>query len=161
MQKPDFNEAIEQILRADPRYDRGAYCFVCEGLDYTVKMLRKSGDAAARHVTGQELLEGLRRYALDQFGPMAKTVLMHWGIRQCEDFGDIVFNMVNKGVLGKTERDSLEDFKAGFDFDDAFVKPFRPPRSAGLREGNIDAGRERFRAPSRSSDPEKLSSSSN
>jgi len=128
MQKPSFNDAIAEIAASDPRYDVDAYAFVREGLDFTVKMLKKSphGPPEHRHVSGQELLEGLRRYALEQFGPMSKTVLEHWGIKRCADFGNIVFNMVEKGVLGKTEKDSREDFKSGYDFEDAFVKPYRP-----------------------------------
>lgn len=161
MGKPDFNDTLERILQEDPRYDREAYYFVREGLDFTVKMLGKTGNATNRHVTGQELLEGLRRFALDQFGPMAKTVLTHWGIRECGDFGDIVFNMVDKGILGKTEQDRREDFKAGFDFDDAFVKPYRPPCIEGQRTPARDAGRGSFRNTNLSSDPEKLSNSSN
>ena len=131
MQKPNFAEAIEKIVQQDSRFDPDAYMFVREGLDFTVKMLKKNpqGPPPHRHVSGQELLDGLRRYALEQFGPMSKTVLSHWGVKQCEDFGDIVFNMVEKGILGKTEQDRREDFKGGYDFDEAFRKPFRPHQS--------------------------------
>jgi uncharacterized repeat protein (TIGR04138 family) len=79
-----------------------------------------------RHVSGQELLGGIRDYALAQFGPMTQMVFEEWGIKRCEDFGEIVFNMVEIGLLGKTEKDSREDFANGYDFDDAFRKPFRP-----------------------------------
>jgi uncharacterized repeat protein (TIGR04138 family) len=79
------------------------------------------------HVTGQQLLDGIREFALTQYGPMARTVLNEWGIRRCEDFGDIVFNMVEQGLLSKTDQDSREDFKGGYDFDSAFVWPFLPP----------------------------------
>ena len=128
MQKPNFSESIVVILEKDTRYDRDSYYFVREGLDFTLKMLKKQAHSlpAQRHISGQELLEGLRRYAIDQFGPMAKTVLSYWGIHKCADFGEIVFNMVEKGILGKTEQDSLEDFRAGYDFDEVFVKPYQP-----------------------------------
>src|SRR5256885_9859783 len=128
MQKPNFGETVDEILKRDNRYDRDSYYFVREGLDVTLKILKKQHQTqlAHRHVSGQELLEGLRRHALDQFGPMAKTVLDYWGVRKCEDFGEIVFNMVEKGILGKTEQDSREDFRGGFDFNEAFVKPFQP-----------------------------------
>jgi uncharacterized repeat protein (TIGR04138 family) len=128
MQKLNFSESIDTILKQDSRYDRDSYYFVREGLDYTLKMLKKNAQSqpAQRHVSGQELLEGLRRYVIDQFGPMAKTVLAYWGIHRCDDFGEVVFNMVEKGILGKTEQDSREDFKGGYDFDEAFVKPYQP-----------------------------------
>jgi uncharacterized repeat protein (TIGR04138 family) len=77
-------------------------------------------------VRGQELLDGLRQFALDQFGPLAKTVLNYWGVQRGEDFGEIVFNLVEVGILGKTDEDSRADFKGGYDFDVAFVKPFQP-----------------------------------
>ena len=108
MHKQNFTEAIEEICKADSRYDRDAYLFVREGLDFTLKLLKKhtQTNPVHRHISGQELLDGLRQHSLHQFGPMAKTVLNYWGIRHCEDFGELVFNMVDKGVLGKTDQDS-------------------------------------------------------
>jgi uncharacterized repeat protein (TIGR04138 family) len=163
MQKPGFSESVDEILSKDGRYDRDSYYFVREGLDFTLKMLKKSGDRhTPRHVSGQELLEGLRRFALDQFGPMAKTVLAHWGIHQCDDFGEIVFNMVEKGILGKTDQDSREDFKGGYDFDEVFVKPYRPlGRHTGGRCVSPHAQSDRFHGKTRSAGSEKLSSGSN
>lgn len=163
MQKVNFGEALGGILRRDPRFDRDAYLFVREGLDFTIKMLKKESAGAGRHVTGQELLEGLRRYALDQFGPLTKTVLNHWNIHRCEDFADIVFNMVESGILGKSEKDHRDDFKGGYDFDEAFVKPFRAaprptPRRASGSRGSRSAG---SADPSRASASKKLSSGSN
>jgi uncharacterized repeat protein (TIGR04138 family) len=79
-----------------------------------------------RHVSGQELLAGIREFALAEFGPMAKTVLNSWGITRTEDFGEIVFNMVEIGLLGRTDKDSREDFANGYDFEEAFRKPFLP-----------------------------------
>lgn len=142
MEKINFGERIEEIIRTDSRYDRDAYQFVREGLDYTLKLMKKQGEKSPRHVTGQELLEGLRQYSLQQYGPMAKTVLNYWGINQCEDFAEIVFNMVERGILGKTEQDSRDDFKGGYDFDEAFVKPYLPPvRTAHRRAANNAAPR--------------------
>ena len=137
MQDPDFTEIVTQICKEDPRFDRKAYDFVRAGLDHTVKELRKKDAARAersRHVSGPELLEGLRAYALDQYGPLAKTVLDAWGVRRCRDFGDIVFNLIEYNVFSKTDNDRREDFSDIYDFNDAFVKPFqpaRPPRTAG------------------------------
>jgi len=165
MQKLNFAEALEEILRRDPRFDRDAYLFVREGLDYTIKMLKRVPRGPNRHVTGQELLEGLRRYALDQYGPMAKTVLNYWGVTQCEHLGVIVFNMVEHGILGKSADDQLDDFRQGYDFDEAFVKPFQPPARAAAR-AHPEGGNRRadhLPAPGRSADPdkEKLSSGPN
>jgi uncharacterized repeat protein (TIGR04138 family) len=126
MKKVIFNEALAQILKNDPRYDEHAYLFIREALDFTIKMLSKPAEGRARHVSGGELLEGIRQYALKEYGPMAKTVLNRWGVHRCEDFGDIVFNLVGSGILGKTEEDRREDFAGGYDFEQAFRAPFRP-----------------------------------
>ena len=164
MQKLNFSEAVDEIVRTDGRYDRDAYYFVREGLDFTIRMLKKGSHGAGRHVSGQELLEGLRRFALDQFGPMAKTVLTYWGVNQCEDFGEIVFHMVDKGILGKTEQDTPEDFKGGYDFDEAFVKPYQPIPRTGSRHvaHGGDGNAKRYRSvPHRASGAKNLSGGSN
>lgn len=124
MKNPNIAELIEPIIKRDSRYTLEAYFFVRDGLDYTVRKLEKP-----RHVSGKELLEGLREYALAEYGPVAKRVLSEWGINQCVDFGNIVFNLVNEGLLGKTEEDSIEDFMEGYDFTEAFIQPFRPKKS--------------------------------
>ena len=131
MQEVDFDQVLDGIVRKDPRYPREAYFFLREALDHTQKIVTKNGREPARHVSGQELLGGLRAYALQQFGPMTLTVFHEWGLRSCEDFGEIVFNMVEANLLAKTETDSREDFKAGYDFHEAFRRPFLPskPRS--------------------------------
>ena len=131
MPEPDFPEIVALICKEDPRFDRKAYDFVRLGLDQTVKDLRKKDSARAeksRHVSGPELLEGLRAYALDQYGPLAKTVLDAWGIRRCQDFGDIVFNLIEYQVFSKTDNDRREDFSDIYTFEEAFVKPFQPTR---------------------------------
>ncbi len=132
MQDPDFAEIVGLICKEDPRFDRKAYDFIRLGLDHAVKELKKkdTGRAArSRHVSGPELLEGLRVYALDQFGPLAKTVLNSWGVKRCTDFGDIVFNLIEYNVFSKTDNDRREDFTDIYTFDEAFVKPFQPTRS--------------------------------
>jgi uncharacterized repeat protein (TIGR04138 family) len=126
MQKLNFDEVINKLVEEDRRYEAKAYRFVREGLDYTMKLHKKSPKKAQRHVTGKELLEGLRDFTLREFGPMSKTVLNEWGIMQCRDFGEIVFNLVQHGVLGKSEDDRIEDFENVYEFDDAFVKPYTP-----------------------------------
>jgi uncharacterized repeat protein (TIGR04138 family) len=128
MQSVNFEEVLDQIVARDPRYTREAYFFLREALDHTQKLGGRLKPGELNHVTGQQLLDGIRAYALDQFGPMAKTVLNAWGITKCGDFGEIVFNMVETNVLAKTDSDRREDFQAGYTFEDAFLKPFRPAR---------------------------------
>jgi uncharacterized repeat protein (TIGR04138 family) len=126
MQEINFDEAVELITAKDSRFARDAYVFVREALDFTQKLAGKEARGTIRHVSGQELLDGIRQFALQQFGPMAVTVFEEWGVKSCRDFGEIVFNMVEIGLLAKTERDSRDDFQNGYDFTDAFLKPFWP-----------------------------------
>lgn len=128
MQEVRPEEAIEQILATDTRYHRDAYIFVREALDFTQKLIAKENSKGLRHVSGQELLDGIRQFALTQFGPMTGTVLAEWGVTNCLDFGNIVFNMVEARLLAKEEKDSRQDFAGGYLFDDAFRKPFLPSR---------------------------------
>src|SRR5471032_2988020 len=120
MQDLEFSEIVGLICKEDSRFDRKAYAFVRQALDHTGK---------SQHVSGAELLQGIRGHALDQFGPLAKTVLNTWGVRRCPDFGDIVFNLIEYNVFSKTENDRREDFADLYDFDEAFVKPFAPSRA--------------------------------
>jgi len=139
MQEVSFEQALEQLQDMDPRYARDAYVFLREALDHTQKAVVKSARESrgsrgekppeglpVRHVSGQELLDGIRTYALEQFGPMVLTVFEEWGITSCADFGDIVFNMVEIGLLAKTDQDSRQDFRNGYGFEEAFKKPFLP-----------------------------------
>ena len=128
MRKITFEEAVAQILKEDPRYAPEAYHFIRETLDFTTRSLKKPSEGPGRHVSAAELLEGIRQYALKEYGPLAMTVLQSWGIRQCADFGQIVFNLVNKEFLGKTDEDSVRDFDRGYDFETAFRAPFEPDK---------------------------------
>ena len=131
IETPCFAQAVEEIIQRDTRYDRAAYAFVRDALDCTVKHRGKLNGEMREHVTGQELLAGLRQFALQQFGPMVPTVFEHWGIQSTYDIGCIVFNLIGAGIFGKTERDSLDDFRDVFCFQEAFVKPFRPGSRTG------------------------------
>ncbi|MFP4070283.1 MAG: Minf_1886 family protein [Opitutales bacterium] len=123
----DFNEVIRTIQKDDPRYGRGVYYFLRQALDYSLKELHKQGKLdQSNHLSGQELLEGIRQFAIHQYGPMARPVLEYWGVKDCRDFGNIVFNLVECRVLGKTDQDSPEDFAGGYDFGEAFDRPFIP-----------------------------------
>ena len=132
MQPHEFEDLLAQVVRDDPRYPAVAYGFLRQGLDYSVKLYSKPDHGPGRHVTGQELLEALRLCALQEFGPMALTVLRAWGIQRTEDFGEMVFNLVKRSLLGKTEQDKKEDFANGYDFTEAFAAPFLP-RAARTR----------------------------
>jgi uncharacterized repeat protein (TIGR04138 family) len=128
MQKIGFAEALDSIVASDPRYQRDAYAFLRDALDFTTKQQKKVKGVSVRHVTGPELLDGVRQYALKEFGPLVMTVFDNWGIHSCEDIGNMVFNLIGAGVFGKTEEDSIEDFKNVYDFKEAFVKPFAPAK---------------------------------
>ncbi len=133
MQKIGFAEALDSILAGDPRYQRDAYVFLRDALDFTTKQQKKIKGATVRHVSGPELLEGVRQYALKEFGPLVITVFDNWGVHSCEDIGNMVFNLIGAGVFGKTEEDSIEDFKNVYDFGEAFVKPFAPAKSQAVK----------------------------
>jgi len=128
MQTLDFDQTVEQIADTDQRYAADAYYFLRDALDHTQKTLKEDSNARKQpqHVSGKQLLEGIRKLALEQFGPMALTVLHDWGITRCEDFGEIVFNMVDSKLLSKTQEDTREDFKSIYDFEEAFRTPFLP-----------------------------------
>jgi uncharacterized repeat protein (TIGR04138 family) len=111
-----FFDLVEEICEQDKRYKSDAYEFVLLGLTFTQKKLKKQF-----HLSGVELANGLRDYAVNQYGVLANRVLSHWGISQTLDFGNIVFNMIEKKLLAKTEDDVLSDFNAVYNFKEAFA----------------------------------------
>jgi uncharacterized repeat protein (TIGR04138 family) len=111
-----YLKQLEIALNRHPEYKPEAYNFVMSGLHYTTGKLKEH-----RHITGQELSVGIKEYALEQYGVLAKTVLNYWGITETYDFGKIVYNLIEVGLMTKTEEDSLEDFKNVYNFDDAFL----------------------------------------
>jgi uncharacterized repeat protein (TIGR04138 family) len=119
-------ELLNAIFQRDRRYSRDAYVFVSEALGHAV---RKSGRRG--HVSGRELCEGLREHALEQFGRLARVVLENWGVRSSEDIGNMVFNMVEVGLLRKTDEDRREDFIGVLDFDEAFDRGFEMHLNSG------------------------------
>ena len=110
---------LELLAAGDPRYKLEAYIFVISAVEFTMRVLRRRG-----HVSGHELLEGIKGLAKREFGPMAKSVFESWGVTRTEDFGEIVFRLIGAGILGKTDKDSLEDFSDVFDFNDVFEKHY-------------------------------------
>ena len=131
-----FDAAVSAILQKDSRYARGAYHFIRQALAYTAEQLKKkSAIKGSSHIKGGDLLLGLRDYAIEQYGPMAFALLQTWGIKNGEDCGRIVFNLVDYGLFSKTEDDTLDDFKGVIDFKEAFIKPFLPKNLPVQRVG--------------------------
>jgi len=126
MQTIGFQQAIDSILEKDKRYHPEAYHFLRDSLETALAQLRKGDADAGGHVSATQLLEGVRTQALRDFGPMTVTVLQYWGVTSTEDFGNMVFNLVDTGVFGKTDQDTVEAFRHAYDFEDAFVRPFQP-----------------------------------
>lgn len=126
MQHTGFQEAVETICRGDSRYHPEAYAFLRDSLEATIKRRKKTRKETGAHVGAEELLDGFRIHALNEFGPMSMMVLDYWGVRASEDVGNLVFNLVDAGVFGKTDEDTIESFRDMIDFEDAFVAPFRP-----------------------------------
>lgn len=116
----EFETIVEEIYEKDSRYKEDAYVFVMEALAYTQKKFKRS-----KHVKGEEMLLGMKELLLNKFGPMTMPVLEHWGIKSTEDFGNIVFNLVENRVLSKTEDDSIEEFKNGYNFEEVFDSGYR------------------------------------
>jgi uncharacterized repeat protein (TIGR04138 family) len=125
---------LADLLRRDKRYRLGAYVFVYDSLQFAQQQLglgRSSGDdphagdpEEERHITGQQLCESIRQYAVEQYGGLAKSVLAHWGVHSTSDFGEIVFNLIAIGQMRKTDNDRREDFDKVFDFDEGFRDVF-------------------------------------
>jgi uncharacterized repeat protein (TIGR04138 family) len=113
-------EKFRNLLSKDRRFDPEAYNFIYEALEWTLKHLASTDRHSSQHVTGQELLEGIRQFAIDQFGCLARTVLETWGVRATDDFGEIVFNLVEHDLMGKQDSDSKDDFHDIYDFGEVF-----------------------------------------
>jgi len=129
---PTNLQAIEKIVEKNPRFRPEAYVFVQQSLDFTLRRIveektRNLGDPP--HVTGRELLEGVRDLARPRFGRLAPLVFRKWGIERSRDFGEIVFRMVDAKIMSKSRSDSLDDFGNGFEIETAF-QDFSP-RLAG------------------------------
>jgi len=119
-----------QALADTTRYPADAFIFVQRGLDYTVTRIHGELDdedgydpdafEGTRHVSGEDLCLGLRDFAIKEYGLLARTVLRRWSITSCRDFGEIVFAMVEGGLMRKTDDDTIQDFNDVFDFASAF-----------------------------------------
>jgi uncharacterized repeat protein (TIGR04138 family) len=134
MQAVQFEQSVLSILKREKRFDPQAFFFLKDALDFTLKRIADGNEGHARHVTGKELLEGYRDLALDQFGPMASTLMREWGVRKCLDVGDMVFHLIEEQVFGKQDSDRREDFSEVFDFEESLIRPFLPRRKIALLE---------------------------
>lgn len=112
---------LDELKKLAPQYSPQAYQFVMDALGFTVVQIGKR-----RHVSGRELSLGVRDLALDLWGPMARHVLSSWGIRSTDDIGEIVFVMIQAGLLSKTDEDTKEDFKNIYNFVEAFERQYEP-----------------------------------
>lgn len=121
----ELRDQLRKIALQDGRYSPDAFVFLFESLDVAVRMAGKEGrTGASRHVTGQEVLAGMREHALARFGPLAAHVWRQWGIRETLDWGKVVFLLIDHNLLKRQDEDKLEDFRDGFDFDEAFVASY-------------------------------------
>ncbi len=152
MQKADLSDCLEALVRSDPRFEKEAYLFVRDALDFTLKSGRPAGqkgqkragakeELTERHVTGQQLVQGARALALAEWGPMAITVLAHWGIHSTADIGAIVYNLIEARIFGRNERDSLADFDGAYSFHEAFVLPYQPTGQGAAASGDGSVAR--------------------
>ncbi|MFQ5806376.1 MAG: Minf_1886 family protein [Phycisphaerae bacterium] len=117
----DTAERFERAIRADGRYPPAAYEFLHHGLEYTARLVYATEPPEGpRHVSGQQLCEGLRALALETWGPLAQSVLSSWNIRKTRDFGEMVFLLIELGLMGKQDSDRIEDFDDVYDFREAF-----------------------------------------
>ncbi len=128
MQAALFENAVASIIRREGSYDGLAYFFLKDALDFTLKRVMEETGGRGRHVSGRELLEGFRDLALEQFGPMAATLMDEWGVKECRDVGNMVFQLIDEQVFGRQESDKPEDFDAVFDFRKSLREPFLPAR---------------------------------
>ena len=119
-EKTITHDRIQALCERDGRYKPEAYTFTMAAVSYSIARIGEP-----RHISGRELLAGLKELTIESYGPMAKEVLNYWGIRDCRDVGHVVFSLVDEGLLSKTDSDSIEDFDEGFDFEEEFVTNYR------------------------------------
>jgi uncharacterized repeat protein (TIGR04138 family) len=138
-----LQKTLQDVVDQLDEYPIDAFHFLQQGLSYSVEKFHGgvTDPSASRHISGQQLCEGLREFALLKWGMLARTVLRRWNITSTLDFGRIVFAMVDNGLMQKTEEDSVEDFRAVFDFRQAFECTYRIPADQ-LAAGNVKEGRQ-------------------
>ena len=125
-----FDQALHNILKRDSRFAPDAYAFLKQALDFTVTEHTKHDPDMSQHVTAKELLNGFRKLAINEYGPMASTLFSEWGIHSCAHIGDMVFNLIEEGMFGKQDSDDRNDFAEAYGFHEAFVLPYLPKSAA-------------------------------
>ena len=117
MEEIDFeSDSFEDIVAKDDRYDARAYALLAD----VIRFLGENG----RHMTAADILDEFKERALDQYGPLTFTVLTEWGVKRCEDIGEMMFNLAECGRVGKDENDTPESFVGGYDFRETFLGPY-------------------------------------
>ncbi|MFA7175161.1 MAG: Minf_1886 family protein [Kiritimatiellia bacterium] len=129
----ELHQKINEICKKDRRFSVNAYFFILDALRVSAREIRKKDADHSRHLSGQELSQGIKQYAIKCFGCMSYTVMELWGIKKTADFGAIVYNLIEVGLLGKSGDDSIDDFNDIFDFNSAFLKPFQPSDIKGRK----------------------------
>ena len=129
---------VRSLALRDGRFSPDAFVFLFESLDTAIRVAGREGaKGAERHVTGKELLEGMREHAAEIFGPIASHVWRSWGIHETLDWGRVVFLLVDEEMLNSQPTDTIDDFRDGFDFDEAFIESYEPELPLELGpEGN-------------------------
>ncbi len=134
MQEEQYEVAITRIITRDGRFEREAFIFLKEALDFTIQDASVKAPENSKHVSASQLLYGFRDLALKEFGPMAATLFSEWGIHRCADIGDMVFLLIQEGAFGKQDNDRQEDFVEIFTFENAFITPFLPQSDGKVTE---------------------------
>ena len=120
-----MEDPVRILALEDGRYSPEAFRFLFESLEFAIRLAGKEEQKGPeRHVSGQEVLSGMREYGIELFGPLAAQVWRSWGVRETIDWGHIVFLLVEAGMLNRQDSDSIEDFRSGFDFDRVFVEDY-------------------------------------
>lgn len=128
---PIHHPKLDELVKKDSRFPYEAYEFLFQALAYTQKSLGKTkpqegnDPSIEHHVSGRQLIEGIRKFALDEFGLMARCVFDQWGIKRTGDFGEMVFNLVEMGLMSKTDHDNREDFENIFDIQTGLMDGYR------------------------------------
>ena len=136
MQPTQFMDAVQAVISRDNRYDIGAYYFLKDALDFTVKRVMENNDGEHRHVSASELIYGFRDLALQEFGPMASTLMSEWDIKTSNDIGVMVFQLIEEGAFGKQDSDTEEDFTNIFNLIETLEITFLPSRPVAAAEAS-------------------------
>ncbi len=124
----EFYSIVASITTKDSRYHPEAYELVMEALAFSQRKTKE-----IRHVSGNELLEGIKGLSMKKFGPMTLTVLKHWGVKSTDDFGNIVYNLVANKIMAKDAQDNYESFKNAYDFEEVFNQGYRKQLARRLK----------------------------